>query len=168
MRKLILTTLALAVLAVPAAAQTSAQADATVRARVYAPITIAATGGNIGGGIMDLGVVSTAGGVLSIPASNAASAVLFTVGGEAGVPITITTTVNPLISGANSLTLTPNWLWDPTSTNPGGAGAAALPGSVSLSPTGAYYMWLGGSVTIPAAQAAGTYTGTVRVAVAYQ
>ncbi len=155
MRKLILTTLALAVLAAPAAAQ-NAFADATVRARVYAPITIAATGGNIGGGIIDLGVTTTAGGVLSIPASNAASAVLFTVGGEASVPITITTTVNTLTSGANTLTLTPNWLWDPTSTNPGGAGAAALPGSVSLSPTGAYYMWLGGSVTVPAAQAAGT------------
>lgn len=162
---------AAAILLVPAAlsAQTSAQADATVRAHVYAPLTIAASAGNIGGGIMDLGIVTAGtGGTLTIPASNAASAVLFTVGGQASVPITVTTTVNPLTGPGTDITLTPNWLHASSNTNPGGAGAATLPGSVTLSASGAYFMWLGGQVTIAAGQAAGTYSGTVRVAVAYQ
>ncbi len=168
MRKSLITLTAAAIVLVPVALSAQS-ADATVRARVYAPLTIASSGGNVGGGVVDLGIViTTAGGTLSIPASNAASAVLFTVGGQASVPITVTTTVNALTGPGAPIALTPNWLHASTNTNPGGAGASSLPGSVTLSAAGAYYMWLGGQVTVPAGQTAGTYSGIVNVAVAYQ
>jgi hypothetical protein len=158
--------LAAAAVVVPsvASAQTSASANMTVSANVIKGITLAKTSAAAG---LDFSTV-VAGTTPTAIAATGASAIAFEADGQASQGITITYSTATLLSGANQLTFTPSVVSG--AANVQGSATAVTSGDAtrSLSGTGKHYFWVGGSLgAIGAAQAAGTYSGSWSMTVAY-
>jgi hypothetical protein len=156
MKRIFVLGLALCAISVAAFAQTST--SATVTANVNAALTITKT--------LDLNLGNVAQGATVTITSLTAGAATFTIQGaaSAGTTVTVTNPVN-LTFGANNLTFTaqiPRFNManvQATST----AFGAVTGGSTNTSPSGQLFLWVGGSVTATAVQAAGSYTGTINV-----
>lgn len=122
-------------------------------------------------GDMSFGPVGAGTGAVTLnPASTTAgqTAGYFTVNGQSNQPITVTyTPPTTLISGTNSVPLSLALIGFNTNTV-GSATGVSSGTQVTLDATsGDYYFWLGGTVTVASGQAAGTYTGTFTLQVAY-
>jgi hypothetical protein len=161
MKKLIL----VAVLLLSVSALSFAQSTtANITANVNATLSIARNND------LTIGNVNQ-GGTVTIPSVNAAAA-YFTVTGATNATTTVTVGYPATLAGpgANTMTYTPEY---PTShTIAGAAGRVAATafslysgGNALTNGTGNLYIWVGGGATATAAQAAGSYTGTLTVGV---
>ena len=160
-------TILLPLLVAPVAAfgQSSASASATASATVYTPITLTKTTnlqfGNVfsttAGGTV---TVSSAGVESSSPtglfaAANTPTAASFTVGGADNAVFAITLPASAsLTSGANTMTVN--------------TFTSSLGATSTLSAAGAATLNVGANLVLGASQAAGSYTGSFSVTVAYQ
>ena len=135
---------------------TSAQAQSaniSALATVYTPITVT------GNRSLDFGTVFP--GVAKTIAIAATTSGQFQLGGQASGNVNLTFTLpTNLVNGANNL---PIGTWTGcTSFTPSGTATAS-----AFSAAGALWVFVGGTVTPAAAQAAGNYTGTVTLTAAY-
>lgn len=152
-----------------AAAQTSGNTNTNVSAAVVTGVSIVPTGGADGIGDIDFGLVSP-NQTVSVNANSNASAGLYTVTGGPGSIMTVIFTSPSLTLSdglGNQLSFTPQLVGAQLSTSQGTAASVANNSHVTLGGTGHYYLWLGGSITIPNGQAGGTYTGTFNLTVSY-
>jgi hypothetical protein len=164
--------LALLALAIGAAAQAGAASNtASASATVITPINVTSTGslafGKIAASatpgsitISTSGTRSNSGGATG---SGTTSAIKFDITGEPSSTYTIDTaaTTANLTSGSDTMALA--LVSDFT-----GAGATTgAQATGTLDGTGKQSLYVGGTLTVGASQAAGAYTGTVSVAVAY-
>jgi hypothetical protein len=177
MRKIILSVIAIAafVLTTTAADNVANKTvSVTGKARIITPITLANTGsqaldfGVIARGTTDATIIVAAN---ATPASNVATgdavilssapqtAAKFTVGGESGKTyvITIPSTTQTIIAGANHLDITNFTCSNIT--------APATSGSATIGTNDIFYV--GGTLAVPAAAIAASYTGTFNVTVNY-
>ncbi len=171
MKKVIFTIVAIAAFVFTAAAQDNV-ANKTLsvqsKARIITPITLANTGsqaldfGIIARGTLDATIIvpasasftaNVATGDAVVLSSATQTAAKFTVGGESGktYAITIPSTTQTIISGANSLNIT-NF----SCSN----GATGTIGTNDV-------FYVGGKLSVPAAAIAASYTGTFSVTVNY-
>lgn len=142
-----------------AAAQTSASASANVTLKVYSNLSLTKNAD------LDLGITNP--GTDKTVAATSASAGKFTVGGQAGVGVTLSYPASvTLASGANSLSFAPS-IHGLNADTQGSSAAVSSGSTVTTSSGGAYYVWLGGTATVGAAQATGTYAGTFTLSIAY-
>ncbi|MHB1047194.1 MAG: DUF4402 domain-containing protein [Thermoanaerobaculia bacterium] len=162
-----LTALAAIAMLVPAGsamAQSSASASATATATIITPITLTNTTALQFGNV----VASTTAGTIVVSAAGArswtggatgisgltVSAAAFTVGGGADRTFTISLPASTTItSGTNNMTVD--------------TFTSSLGASSTLDGTGAAALAVGGTLNVGASQAAGSYTGTFSVTVAY-
>jgi hypothetical protein len=153
----------------PTLAATSASASAT--ANVIVPIAITKSTdlsfGKFAGGSGGTISLSTA-GVISKTGVNATSGTptvaTFAITGEPSAAFTIDTTTGTsttLSANAGADTMALTLITDTT------AGGSSNPTTANLSAGGTATLYVGGTLTVAAAQNAGSYTGTVAVAVAY-
>ncbi|HET8654138.1 MAG TPA: DUF4402 domain-containing protein [Longimicrobiaceae bacterium] len=144
-----------------ASAQSTANADATVNATVIAALTITNDNG------LDFGQVAK-GASYTVDAKTGATAAKWTVGGEAGASISVSYDASiPLVAGTDTITVTPDVAGSATDTQSGATTLASGDSGTLDATTGAYYVWMGGSLTVPSAVAAGAYTGTATLTVTY-
>jgi hypothetical protein len=152
----------------------AANDTATATADIYAAITITQAAN------MDFGVLTpAAGGTVTLNGDNTLtlggaatatggtpSAAEFAIGGQGSAGYTIDTSASSvnLTSGANTMAIS----YTAYSFNADNAYATPAAGSATLSAGGADTLRIGADLAVGAAQAAGTYTGTVDVTVAYQ
>ena len=154
--------MAVALLSLASAAQAQS-ANIQALATVYTPITVS------GARNLDFGTVFP-GVAKSIAVAGATSGRFDLTGQNSGnVNLTFTLPAN-LTSGGNNLPIG-TWTGCHNGTNVT-AGCSAFTPSASataaaLSAAGALFVWVGGTVTPGAAQAAGNYTGTVALTVSY-
>jgi hypothetical protein len=162
-----------------AMAQSSATANGTATANVIRPITIVASRdlaiGNVdpGAAIGTMVITGTAAGAASVtggvtqPGSQkgTVTSAQFTVGGEGGFFYTLTIPTAP-VTISDSAT-TPNTMTVSTFTSDVAttAGAGQLSGSIGSA--GTQTVSVGGTLNVGANQAAGSYTGSFSVTVAY-
>ena len=159
---------ALAALASPAYAQSSATASASSTTRIISPITLTKTADLAFGAIVKAStgnaVVTIGNGAdtVNVTGTNAAAAsgtisrAKYTVGGEGGQTFAITVPgTMTMSSGGDNITVNLT--------------TAAATGTLSgsLGSAGTFALNVGGNFTIPAAQASGDYTGSFNVTVAY-
>jgi Mat/Ecp fimbriae major subunit len=177
MKKIILSVIALAAFVLTTAAADNVAnktVSVTGKARIITPITLANTGsqaldfGVIARGTTDATVIvaasaspsaNVATGDAVILSSAAQTAAKFTVGGESGKTyvITIPSTTQTIISGANHLDITNFTCSNIT--------APATSGSATIGTNDVFYV--GGTLAVPAAAIAASYTGTFNVTVNY-
>jgi len=163
MRKMAIALALVAGMAGGAAAQTTASASANVLVNVYAALSLTATDNQV-----DFGTVNPGAGALAVsPIASGADAAAFTATGQPSTPITITfpASVN-LSNGATNIAFTPSMSAGATSTQ-GSSAPIASGDALTLNASGNGYLWMGGSLTVAAAQATGQYTGSVTVSIAY-
>ena len=136
----------------------------TATASVQTPITVTGTQ-NLSFGNVFPGVAKA---ILYSDASNAGK---FSVAGQASTPVTYSFTLPANLTSAGNNLLIGNWLGYENATNStsGGSGItpSATPTTSTLSGSGALFFFLGATVTPPANQPAGSYTGTVTLTVSY-
>lgn len=146
-----------------ASAAQAQSANINALATVYTPITIT------GNRALDFGTVFP--GVAKTIAVAAATSGQFQLGGQAtgNVNLTFTLPTN-LINGANNLPIG-TWTGCTSPTNTTAGCTAFTPSGTAtasaFSGAGALWVFVGGTVTPGAAQAAGNYTGTVTLTAAY-
>lgn len=155
---------ALAAFSVPAAAAPgdtdTAQGSAT--AQIVAPISITHTSGAAlafgtltagGGGTVTVttGGVATEGGDVSILTGSTNSADSFSVTGDPSRSFSVSTTGGTVASGTNQMNFT----------------TAVNNASETLSGTGTFTLRVGGTLTVGASQAPGSYTGSYDATVTY-
>jgi len=111
------------------------------------------------------------GGTVTIPSTNAAAA-YFTITGATSATTTVTVTTPATLTGPAAATMTYTAEYPTFNTIAGAAGRVAATafgaytgGTTLTNVTGNLYIWVGGGVTAAAAQAAGSYTGTITVGV---
>jgi len=164
MKKLMLGLTALSTLLVASQltfAQSSASANVTVQAKVIAALSITPTSATL-----DFGEVAQG----TQPAIAPASGIAFTVAGEPNHAATLTYNSTATLNGPNGstpLTFTANVIGNTTNST---SGAASLSSgtSITLSGSGNYYIWLGGSLgSILASQTTGQYSGALTITVSY-
>jgi hypothetical protein len=154
----------------PCAPALAAQASANATGTVVTPIAIAAAvdlvfgsfapgaGGTVT--VSTSGVRASSGPILMSGATP--SAARFNITGEASTTYAITHSGSAtLVSGANSMVLTK--FSDFAAAN----ATAGNPASGTLDGSGAQSLYVGGTLAVAAAQAAGVYTGTVIATVEY-
>ncbi|MGA3287283.1 MAG: DUF4402 domain-containing protein [Bacteroidota bacterium] len=147
------------------AANPSASASASATAVIVTPISISQSGNNLSFGNI---VASVAGGTVVVDPSGTPSysgvsvpstpgtitAAAFSVTGSAGLTYAITLPGSATLnSGGNSMTL--------------GTFTSSPSATGTLDGSGAQALTVGATLTVGASQAAGTYTGTFSVTVAY-
>jgi len=171
MKKVIISVIAIAAFVFTAAAADNVAnktVDVTSRARIITPITLANTGtqaldfGVIAKGTTDATIVVASSAAPSINVFTGDAVVLtsatqtaakFTVGGESAktYAITIPSTTQTITSGANHLDIT---------------GFTCSNGATGIIGTNDVF-YVGGTLSVPAAAIAASYTGTFSVTVAY-
>ena len=168
--------LAVAAVALFAGANTAAAQAPTVSGSINATASVAAalavSGTNVDFGNVFQGIAKTVATADNTPGTRAAGK--FTIVGNAGSQVSVTFGAMPsaLTSGTNNLaagswTGCSNTANDGTSAN--GCSALGFAGAslASLSSSGYLYVFIGGTVTPTATQAAGTYSNTISMTVAY-
>jgi hypothetical protein len=136
----------------------------TATATVQTPITVTGTQ-NLSFGNVFPGVAK------AVAYSDATNAGKFSVAGQASTPVTYSFTLPAnLTSGGNNLPIG-SWLGYENQSNSTSGGTAitpsATPTTSTLSGSGALFFFLGATVTPPANQPAGNYSGTVTLTVSY-
>jgi hypothetical protein len=139
-------------------------ASANVNLTVNAPLVVTKVNDlNFGAGLPgDLMTVN------DVTSSNAA---YFTIAGSASTPVTMTVTPSGnLVGSSGNIPWTVTFAYDnhvtpsqSTATDVAGGG----PYTYSTNSSGVLGVWLGGSVSIPAATVAGQYSATVQLSVVY-
>lgn len=110
----------------------------------------------------------TASGTVLSTIGSAPTAARFNVGGDNNASYAITYPDTTTITLSDTATPTPNTMSMALVSDLSGAGAVTgTVASGTLSATGAQSIYVGGVLTVNAAQATGTYTGSFRVAVQY-
>src|ERR1041385_9139264 len=162
--KAALATLVLALVAATTVRAQGVNGSISATATVQSPITV--TGAqNLTFGNVFPGVVKT------VAYSDATNAGRFSVTGQASTPVTYSFSLPAnLTSGGNNLPIG-SWLGYENQSNSTSGGTAitpsATPTTSTLSGSGALYFFLGATVTPPANQPAGNYSGTVTLTVSY-
>jgi hypothetical protein len=168
--------LALAAVALVAGANTAAAQAPTVNGTITATANVAAalavSGTNVDFGNVFQGIAKTVATADNTPGTRAAGK--FTVVGNAGSQVSVTFGAMPsaLTSGTNNLSAG-SWTGCSNQANDGsvagGCSAFGFAGATlaNLSSSGYLYMFIGGTVTPTATQAAGTYANTISMTVAY-
>lgn len=138
-------------------------ADASVTAEVQQPITVTKTAD------LDFGAVFP--GVNKVIAVTDGGAAAFTVQGQESANINLTFTLPAtLASGGNTLPVA-NWSGRHNTTNSSASGTDFVPSAAATATTvpagGFLYVFVGATAQPAAAQAAGTYTGTMTMTVDY-
>jgi hypothetical protein len=146
-----------------ATAAQAQSANINALATVYTPITAS------GNRALDFGTVFP--GVAKTIAVAAATSGQFQLGGQASGNVNLTFTLpTNLINGANNLPIG-TWTGCTSPTNTTAGCTAFTPSGTAtasaFSGAGALWVFVGGTVTPGAAQAAGNYTGTVTLTAAY-
>lgn len=146
-----------------ATAAQAQSANINALATVYTPITVT------GNRALDFGTVFP--GVAKTIAVAAATSGQFQLGGQASGNVNLTFTLpTNLINGANNLPIG-TWTGCTSPTNTTAGCTAFTPSGTAtasaFSGAGALWVFVGGTVTPGAAQAAGNYTGTVTLTAAY-
>jgi hypothetical protein len=162
--KMAVAALALTLTGVVSAHGQGVNGSITATATVQTPITVTGTQ-NLSFGNVFPGVAK------SVLYSDATNGGKFSVAGQGSTPVTYSFTLPAnLTSGGNNLPIG-SWLGYENATNSTSGGSAitpsATPTSATLSGSGALFFFLGATVTPPANQAAGSYTGTVTLTVSY-
>lgn len=152
-----------AILSLSAAGASAQSANINATATVYQALTVT------GARALDFGSVFP-GVAKSIVVSDATSG-RFDLTGQASANVNVSFTLpTNLTSGANNLPIG-TWTGCTNATNTT-AGCSSFTPSASATPTamsgaGALFVWVGGTVSPAANQAAGSYTGTVTLTAAY-
>ncbi len=152
-----------AILSLGASAAQAQSANITATAVVYQAMTVT------GARTLDFGNVFP--GVAKSVAVGAATSGRFDLTGQASANVNVSFTLpTNLTSGANNLPIG-TWTGCTNATNTT-VGCTSFTPSAATTPTafsgaGALFVWVGGTVTPGAAQAAGTYNGTVTLTAAY-
>ena len=138
-------------------------ANITAIANVFAPITVAGTQS------LDFGDVFP--GVSKAVAANDASSGRFSLTGQASADVNLTFTLpTQLTSGGNNMPIG-SWVGLTNTTNTPAGGTSFTPSASATASafggSGSLFVFVGGTVTPAANQAAGTYTGTVTLTAAY-
>lgn len=133
-------------------------------ASVQSPITVTGSHDLTFGNVFP-GVAKT------VAYSDASNGGLFSVTGQASTPVTYSYTLPAnLTSGGNNLAIG-SWTGYVNGANSTSGGAVITPSSTpagaTLSASGTLYFFVGATVTPPANQPAGSYTGTVTLTVSY-
>ena len=162
--KLTFAALALVLTGVVSAHGQGVNGSITATAQVQAPITVTGTQNLSFGNVFP-------GAAKAVAYADAANAGKFSVAGQASTPVTYSFTLpTNLTSGTNNLPIG-SWLGyeNTTSGTSGGSGIvpSGTPSTSTLSGSGALFIFLGATVTPPANQPAGSYTGTVTLTVSY-
>jgi len=129
------------------------------------------------GTALDFGAVFPGAPARVINPQSSSTAGTFSMSGAAGAQVALTFTLPGTLAGQGAAagnTLTPTWGAQAAAFNTTNAqGTASLfdPSTVHnvnlAAAGGAGYIWVGGSVTAPVAQVAGSYLGTIQLAAAY-
>ncbi len=164
MRSTIRTTAILAgLLGVVANAAVAQSANIQATATVYSPITVSGTQA------LDFQTVFPGVNKTVTPAGATSGRFSLTGQNAANVALTFTLPGN-LVSGANNLPIG-TWAGVHNTTNTATGGTAFVPSATAsnatFSGTGTLFVFVGATVSPAAAQAAGTYTGTVTLTAAY-
>ncbi len=153
----------------PSYAQSSVSSNATIISTLLKGVSISASAGSNGTGDLDFGFVVD-NKTYSINAQTSPTAGLYTVNAAAGIPMTVTYS-SPSVSlsdGAGDyLSFAPQVVGSQSASSQATATTIVSSGNVTMNPTGYYYIWLGGAVTVPKGQIAGTYTGMFSITVSY-
>jgi len=149
-----------------ASAQT-AQNNIQALAQVLTALSVT-SGDNLNFGLVVQGISKSVDA--SAPAAGTTSG-KFTIAGQISQAVSITFTALPanLTSGGNNLPITYTGIHSLTNSPAGGTAFTPSTGvsSTPLSGTGNLYVFMGGTVTPGGGQAAGNYSGTVTMQVAY-
>jgi len=153
--KLAFAALALVLTGVVSAHGQGVNGSITATAQVQAPITVTGTQNLSFGNVFP-------GAAKAVVYTDAANGGKFSVAGQASTPVTYSFTLPlNLTSGGNNLPIG-------NSTSGGSAiTPSAAPTGSTLSGSGALFFFVGATVTPPANQPAGSYTGTVTLTVSY-
>lgn len=151
-------------LALSATVLNAQSANINATATVLSPITVSGTNPLAFGNVTP--------GVAKTIAASAATAGLFTVAAANSTPIAVTFTLPATLTGPGAPMPMSAWtgLWNQA--NNQGAATVFTPSAVPLNQTtsagGAFFVWVGGTVTPAAVQTAGGYTGVITMNVVYQ
>ncbi len=141
----------------------------SVLASVVQSISVSSSGGADGQGNLDFGI-SVVNRTVTINPNTSPNASVFTVTGAAGHSFTVTYS-NPSVimsdGQGNTLTFIPSVVGSSSSSSQGTAAPVSSGVTLTLSSTGAYYFWLGGSIQVPNGQQEGTYSGTFSLTATY-
>lgn len=158
------------------AAQAADNATATATAVVLQPIAVAKGAdlvfGNVVEGNGDVTLATdgtrTKTGTTGLPTGVAGAAARFDVTGTGNNTFAIdyTGSDNTLSDGTNTMAV--DWITEVTATAvPTGKTDPSSDATAGTLASGAAYIYVGGKLTVGAGQVAGTYTGTIKVTVAY-
>ena len=160
--------LSLFLISVPAAVSAQGSGSLLLSATVLTGITITPSGGSDGAGNLNFGAVMP-NMTVSIDARSS-HAGLFSVDGNAAslLSITYTSPSLTLYDGfGDNLSFVPQIVGDQVETSQSSASVVASGSQVTLSGTGKYFIWFGGSVFVPNSQPNGAYSGIFSMTVSY-
>jgi len=158
------------------AVQAADNATATATAVVLAPMAVTRFShlafGNVvaGNGVVTLATdgTRTKSGTTALPTGVAGAAARFDVTGTGNNTFSIDYTGSDSTLTDGSTTMAVDWITEAlTSTTATGKTDETTDAATGTLSSGAAYIFVGGKLTVGAAQAAATYTGTVKVTVAY-
>ena len=152
------------------AGQTRVSGSANVLVSIVQPVSITSSSGNDGAGDLNFGlaIVNT---TASIDPHTSSSASLFTISAGADMPMTASFS-SPAVtltdSLGNKLSFSLLAVGAQVSSSQQTAAQLTSGGTITMSGSGVYYVWIGGTVAVPSSAAGGTYTGYFHLTVAYQ
>jgi hypothetical protein len=133
-------------------------------AQVQTPITVTGTQPLTFGNVFP-------GAAKAVAYTDAANAGKFSVAGQGSTPVTYSFTLPANLTSAGNNLPIGSWLGYENATNSTSGGStitpSASPTTATLSGSGALFFFVGATVTPPANQPAGSYTGTVTLTVSY-
>lgn len=165
MKKITMILAAAMAVAMPASlyAQMSASANATVTATVVSSLSLSNTAPLSFGTILTPAAATT-----STVAPTSTNAAAFTASGTANTKITVSwSTPSPLTSGSNNIGVNSVSVAGLDTSAQGSQTGLTSGQQVTLSGSGNYYFWVGGTIALSANQPTGNYTGTFTLNVAY-
>ncbi|MFH0991045.1 MAG: hypothetical protein V1799_13635 [bacterium] len=147
-------------------AQLSTSASVTATATVLQALSIAASGGTFSDGVLDFGNQSL-NTTTTINPKTSADAILLTIAGAANANIKIDYIKVDPTDGTISVPFTPDVRGH--TVNNSAPSTALASGSIrAINGTGNYYIFVGGSITIPAGAPTAIYLGSFTLTVTYQ
>ncbi len=153
-----------------AKAQVTYSAKATISLSILPAVSITSSAGSDGAGDLNFGltIVNT---TASIDPRASSSASLFTISAGAGMPMTASFS-SPAValtdSLGNTLSFTLQAVGAQLTSSQSAAAALTSGGTITMSGSGLYYVWIGGTVAVPSSAIGGTYKGNYNLTVAYQ
>lgn len=147
-------------------AQVSNSANTAVTATVLQALSITATGGTFSDGVLDFGNQSL-NTTTTINPKTSSDAILLSVTGAANTSIKVDYTKVDPTDGTTSVPFTPEVRGH--TVNNSAPSSVLTSGSIrTINGTGSYFIFVGGSITIPAGAPTAIYTGSFTITVTYQ